>query len=129
MTWKAKVVHLRDEPFVGRRGIRAGRTIDLGPTAVLDCDGVRVVVITHRNQFLDPAILESLGIAMDEPRGLVVKSRGHFRAAVDETFSDDRIIEVDVPGLTTPALHRVPYRYVKRPIYPLDPQTEWSPEA
>jgi microcystin degradation protein MlrC len=55
----------------------------------------------------------------------VVKSRGHFRAAFDELFSDDRILEVDVPGLTTPVLARVPWRRIPRPIYPLDPETVW----
>jgi hypothetical protein len=33
---------------------------------------------------------------------------------------------VDVPGLTTPILSRVPYRNVPRPIYPLDPEMSWQ---
>ena len=37
-------------------------------------------------------------------RSLVVKSRGHFRAGFDETFPPERILEVDVPGLTTVVL-------------------------
>jgi microcystin degradation protein MlrC len=58
-----------------------------------------------------------------------VKSRGHFRAGFDIFFSDDRIIEVDVPGLTTPVLKNVPWKRVPRPIYPLDPDMEWQPPA
>ena len=42
-------------------------------------------------------------------------------------FSDDRIVEVDAPGLTTPKLSRVPYQNVLRPIFPLDADTTWSP--
>ena len=32
----------------------------------------------------------------------------------------DLIVEVDVPGLTTPVLKNVPYRHILRPLYPLD---------
>jgi microcystin degradation protein MlrC len=61
-----------------------------------------------------------------QARSVIVKSRGHFRAAFDIFFPDERIIEVDVPGLTTPILTRVPYRNVPRPIYPLDPEMSWQ---
>jgi microcystin degradation protein MlrC len=113
--------------MIGRRGIRAGRTMELGPTAVLRLDGVHVLVVSRRVQFCDPVMAEAVGFPLASLRGLVVKSRGHFRAAVDEVFTDDRIVEVDVPGLTTPVLARVPYERVPRPIYPLDPEMSWSP--
>jgi microcystin degradation protein MlrC len=66
-----------------------------------------------------------LGVDLAQVRSLVVKSRGHFRAAFDMLFADERIIEVDVPGLTTPILSRVAWRRIPRPIYPLDPGTRW----
>ena len=59
-------------------------------------------------------------------QSLVVKSRGHFRAGFDEVFPNERIVEVDVPGLTTVVLSRVPWRHVPRPIWPLDPDVAWS---
>ena len=62
-------------------------------------------------------------------RSLIVKSRGHFRAAFDLLFADERIIEVDAPGLTTPILARVPYRNVPRPIFPLDDDMTWQVSA
>ena len=127
LSWPAQVEKLHDGVIVGRRGIRAGRRFELGPMALLRCDGVRVLVVSHRDQFSDPAIAEAVGISLHDLRALVVKSRGHFRAAVDEVFDDARIIEVDVPGLTTPMLERVPYRHVPRPIYPLDRDMAWSP--
>jgi microcystin degradation protein MlrC len=71
-------------------------------------------------------MFECMGIQWPTVRSLVVKSRGHFRAAFDLLFPDDRIVEVDVPGLTTPILTRVPYRNVPRPIYPLDPEMDWT---
>ena len=127
--WGCRVEALHDGTIVGRRGIRAGRTFDMGPSALLDCDGMRVVVTGKRLQFADPAIVECFGMSMRQVRGLVVKSRGHFRAAVDEVFTDDRIVEVDVPGLTTPILDRVPFRHLPRPMYPLDRDMDWVPPA
>jgi microcystin degradation protein MlrC len=80
-----------------------------------------------RNQCKDTAMFEELGLDIAAARSVIVKSRGHFRAAFDLLFPDDRIVEVDVPGLTTPVLARVPYRDVPRPIYPLDPDMQWAP--
>ena len=96
--------------------------------ALLQVGGIRVVVVSIRQQCKDTAMFECFGIDIAAARSVIVKSRGHFRAAFDIFFSDERILEVDVPGLTTPILTRVPYRHVPRPIYPLDPEMEWSPE-
>ena len=123
---EAHVLALRDEPVIGKRGISAGHSINLGKMALLQVGGIRVVAISVRQQAKDTEMFECLGVDLARVRSLVVKSRGHFRAAFDLLFSDDRIVEVDVPGLTTPVLTRVPYRNVPRPIFPLDPETRWS---
>ncbi|WP_341895270.1 M81 family metallopeptidase [Ferrovibrio terrae] len=124
---EGKVVALSDGLFVGRRGMAAGRTLDMGPAALVQVGGIQVVVMTHRHQALDPMFFETFGVDITKLRCLVVKSRGHFRAGFDIFFPDDRIIEVDVPGLTTPVLQNVPWRQVPRPIYPLDPDMTWAP--
>jgi len=121
-----RVVALCDGVVVGRRGIGAGRMLRLGPSALVEVGGIRVVVGSIRQQASDPGYFEMLGVRLGELRSLVVKSRGHFRAAFDEDFADERILEVDAPGLTTPVLARVPWRRIPRPIYPLDPGTTWS---
>ena len=126
-TAPGKVVALSDGLFVGRRGMAAGRTLNMGPAAVVQVGGIQVVVTTNRHQALDPMFFETFGIDIASLRSLVVKSRGHFRAGFDIFFPDDRIIEVDVPGLTTPVLQNVPWRQVPRPIYPLDPEMTWAP--
>jgi microcystin degradation protein MlrC len=123
---QAEVIALNDGPIIGKRGISAGHTINLGRMALLQVGGIRVVVISVRQQAKDTAMFECFGIQIADARSVVVKSRGHFRAAFDIHFPDDRIIEVDVPGLTTPILSRVPYRNVPRPIFPLDRDMTWQ---
>lgn len=122
----ARVERLHAGAFVGRRGISAGNAIDNGPSALVAVGGVRVVVVSRRDQARDPAQFEMLGVDLARVRALVLKSRGHFRAAFDEFFSDDRIVEVDAPGLTTPVLANVDWQRIPRPIFPLDDATTWD---
>lgn len=121
----AQVVALHDGPIIGKRGISAGHTINLGLMALIQVGGIRVVVVSIRQQCKDIAMFECFGIDIAAARSVIVKSRGHFRAAFDIFFPDERIVEVDAPGLTTPILTRVPYRNVPRPIFPLDPEMTW----
>ncbi|WP_427185167.1 M81 family metallopeptidase [Bordetella bronchialis] len=123
----ATVLALRDGKGVGRRGQLAGCSFDLGPSALIAVDGLRIVVITHRHQCHEPAFFEMFGLDIGAARTVVVKSRGHFRAAFDEFFPPERIYSVDAPGLTSPILSRFDFRRLPRPVVPLDPDTEWTP--
>jgi microcystin degradation protein MlrC len=126
---QATVVALSDGVMVGRRGTAAGQTMNLGRSARLDLSGMDVVVISIRQQMLDPVQLEHFGIDIAKLRGLIVKSRGHFRAGFDEFFGNDQVLEVDVPGMVTPVLTRVPFRNLARPIFPFDPEMSWEPHV
>ncbi|MBC9207019.1 M81 family metallopeptidase [Roseomonas aerophila] len=122
----ATVRALSGGKVAGRRGIFANTAIELGPTAALTLGGITVVVVSRRTQCADPVFLEHLGIDIASARALVVKSRGHFRGGFDEFFSAPRIIEVDVPGLTSPVLDRFEWKKLPRPVLPLDPETRWG---
>lgn len=123
----AKVLKLTDGKGKGRRGTMAGRLFDLGPTALLELDdsGMRVVVISLRRQCHEPRTLEMHGIDIGAARTVVVKSRGHFRAGFDEFFPNDRVFEVDSPGLTSPVLTNFAWKRLPR-AYPLDPDASWT---
>ena len=124
----ARVMSLGHGPVIGRRGTVAGRTIFLGPSAAVQVAGVTLIISSNRVQCTDPAIFESFGLNIRQYRCVVIKSRGHFRAGFDEFFSDDRILEVDAPGITSPMLSRFPFKGLPRPIYPLDLDAVWSAE-
>jgi microcystin degradation protein MlrC len=124
-TAPAEVVALGDGAVTGRLGLYAGRRLQLGPTAALRLGGVTVVVISARAQTADPVFFEMLGLEIAEARTVVVKSRGHFRAGFLPWFPPGRVHEVDTPGLTSPVLERFAWQGLKRPIFPLDPETDW----
>ena len=121
----ASVSALSDGVYTGRRGVNKGVRSSMGPSALLRIGGIRVAVISNRQQCMDPMQLELFGIDIAAARTVVLKSRGHFRAGFDEFFTPDRIIEVDCPGLTSPSLASFEWTRLPRPVYPLDPATEW----
>ncbi len=121
----ARVIALHDGKCVGRRGLWQGKGLDLGPSAALDLGGIVVVVGSMRKQCADPVFFEMMGLDIAGARTVVVKSRGHFRAGFDEFFAPEQVFEVDTAGLTSPAIDRIPFRNLPRPVFPLDPDTIW----
>lgn len=124
----ARILKLTAGEGIGRRGTMAGRSFQLGPTALLELDdsGIHIVVISLRRQCHEPRTLEMHGIDIAAARVVVVKSRGHFRAGFDEFFPNERIHEVDSPGLTSPVLTNFAWKRLPRPTWPLDPQAVWN---
>ena len=128
-TAPARVLKTTDGKCVGRRGIWAGRSLDLGPTCALAIGGITVVCISRRKQCADPVFFEMHGLDIAAARTVVVKSRGHFRGGFDEFFPPERVIEVDTPGLTSPVLERLQFSGLPRPVFPLDARASWTPRA
>jgi microcystin degradation protein MlrC len=122
----ARVAALSDGNCVGRRGIYAGTRLTLGPCAALAIGGITVVVVSHRVQCADPVFFEMMGLDIARARSVAVKSRGHFRGGFDEFFGPERIIEVDLPGLTSPMLARFEWTRLPRPVIPLDDRVAFS---
>jgi microcystin degradation protein MlrC len=126
---RATVRALHNGKCIGRRGLWQGKSLDLGPSAALDLGGVTVVVGTMRKQCADPVFFEMMGLDIASARTVVVKSRGHFRAGFDEFFRPEQVFEVDTAGLTSPAIERIPFRNLKRPVFPLDTDAVWDAPA
>jgi microcystin degradation protein MlrC len=114
---------LSDGRFVHKGPMMRGLPGRLGLTAVLDVSDVKVILITHRWQTLDPEMIRVVGLDPLEHKIVVVKSTIHYRAAFEPIARE--IIEVDAPGLSSSNLGRFDFRHVRRPIFPLDPETTW----
>jgi len=125
----ATVLALSDGACRGRRGIFAGSDIRLGASCALDLGGITVVVISLRTQCADPVFFEMFGLDIAKARAVIVKSRGHFRGGFDEFFRHEQIVEVDLPGLTSPMLSRFVWTRLPRPVVPLDPEASWQPSC
>jgi len=108
---------LTDGRFI-HKAARAGLMADVGRTAVLDVNGVEIILTEKSHAPNDPEVFRRNGMEPQDKKILVLKSRGHFRAAY-EPFAK-AIIEVDAPGLTSPNLQLFEYTRVLRPLWPLD---------
>jgi len=124
---RAKVLKLTDGHGVGRRGIVRGRQFTLGATCLLELaeSGLRVVVASLRRQLAEPAMLEMHGIDIGQAHHVIVKSSVHYRGGFDEFFTDDRIHDVDSPGLTSVDLAQFAFTKLPRPVLPLDRDVVW----
>jgi len=113
-----RVRTLSDGRFVHRGPMFRGLEGRLGPTAVLDANDVKIILISHRWQTLDPEMIRVVGIDPLAEKVLVVKSSIHYRAAFEPIAR--AILEVDAPGLSSSNLDRFTFTRVRRPIFPLD---------
>jgi microcystin degradation protein MlrC len=113
-----RVRTLSDGRFVHKGPMCRGLEGRLGTTAVLDVNDVKIILISHRWQTLDPEMIRFVGIDPAAEKLLVVKSSVHYRAAFEPIAR--AILEVDAPGLSSSNLGRFPFARVRRPIFPLD---------
>jgi microcystin degradation protein MlrC len=114
---KGIVRTITDGRFVHKSGA-VGVAADVGRTAVIDVDGIEVILTEQSHAPNDPEIYRRNGIEPIDKKILLLKSRGHFRAGY-EPFSKE-IIEVDAPGLTSPDLARFTYNNIPHPMWPFD---------
>ena len=113
-----RVCALTDGAFTNQGPMGTGGVTRLGRTAVLEANGVEVVVCERRLQALDPELFRAAGIDPKARRVLVVKSSVHFRAAFEPLAA--AVLEVETRGWSGSDLASLPYRRVRRPIWPLD---------
>ncbi|MFH1085247.1 MAG: M81 family metallopeptidase [Chloroflexota bacterium] len=96
----------------------------MGRTVVLVCGGVHLVVMERAVSQWDPQLYRSLGEEPADARIVQLKSPMAFRAAYESIAAE--IILVQAPGAANPDLRALPWRRLRRPIYPLDPEMTWS---
>lgn len=115
---QAYVKTLTDGVFTLTSPIGKGQKINLGRTARLIIGNVDVIVSEMKSQLLDDEFLKLHGIDMDKYKVIAIKSSHHFRGFFQNRVP--KIITVDSGGLSTFDFSNFQYKYIQRPIYPLD---------
>jgi len=90
----------------------------LGRCAVLQVQGIDILLTENRVQGLDREMFRINGITPDDKYVIVVKSSAHFRADYEPIAKE--IIEVGSMGILTNDLSFFDYKKIPRPFYPLD---------
>jgi microcystin degradation protein MlrC len=112
-----EVVAVSDGSFRYDGPMYAGLTGNLGPAAWLRHQGVSVVVVSKREQPLDPALARSLGIDCSSMKYIGVKSAVHFRSGFERLAGSIHV--VDAPALHSHRFETMPYQ--RRPkLFPVE---------
>ncbi|MGE8689200.1 MAG: M81 family metallopeptidase [Achromobacter sp.] len=96
----------------------SGSPAAVGNAALVEADGIEIVLISVRAQALHTDVFTQLGCLLDEKALIVVKSAQHFHAAF--SLVARRIIYADAPGSAALDLRTLPYRRAQRPKWPID---------
>ena len=111
---RATVVKLTDGVFTLTGPMGAGNPANLGPSALLDIDGVRVMVTTRKIQALDQAIIRHMGVEPSECPIIALKSSVHFRADFGPLAG--RIIVTIAPGPVVADPATLNFRHVRAEV-------------
>ncbi len=118
---KFTVEALSSGSFKATGRMYAGAHMELGPCAVLRIDGVRIVVVSRRQQPADRAMFAHLGIEPEAVKILVLKSSVHFRGDFQDLAEEILVVAAPGPNIDDPT--QLPYRRLRagvrlRPLGP-----------
>jgi microcystin degradation protein MlrC len=113
----AEVMCVRSDVRQARFG--QGEPLDpIGRSAWLRVQGVDVVIASERTQVWEPRCFTEHGIDLSASRLVVVKSSTHFVNGFKGVAG--HVVFCDSPGSLCLDPRLIPYRQLRRPIYPLD---------
>jgi len=91
----------------------------MGQTVVLVVNGNINIVLTEKSAFtFDPQLYRSVGLEPREAKIVVVKSPTGFRASYKEIAKE--MLIVDAPGVSSANFCSMPYKNIRRPMFPFD---------
>jgi microcystin degradation protein MlrC len=102
----------------------AFREAHVGPRVVLRIGDKIDVIFSQERTGKDRDFFKSAGIILEEKQILVVKSNQAHRASFDPVVAST--IELNTPGVSTVDYASLPYRYLRHPIWPIDPEMTWT---
>lgn len=92
--------------------------MDLLGTALIDINGIRVIVVKNPTQPYDFGLMELHGIDPRNEEILVLKSAVHFTGAYGPIAGE--ILYVSYSGVCVLSPKNVVFEKCRRPVYPLD---------
>ena len=95
----------------------AGKVIDIGPTAVLQCGGIWLQLVSYNFVLMDTDPFVQFGRKAEEFDIIVSKSKTHFREVYGSIAEE--IIIIDAPGQCPADLSVFDYTRVPPEVYPV----------
>ena len=118
LTVTGKVRTIQDGEVVAWGPMGGGVKRDYGLSAVFRVGGIDILLITNNGQAVDTAQYTALGVDPTRKATIAVKSMHHFRAAFQPIARE--VIVVDSGSLCSENFNAMPFKNVRRPVWPLD---------
>ena len=115
---RGRVRRVADGRYAHQGTYMTGYVTTMGRTAVVDVDGITLVLTSLRTMPFDAGQLRSLVIDPAQQRILVVKSAVAWRAAFGDVARRANV--VDTPGVCASNLGRFAYLRRPQPLYPFE---------
>jgi microcystin degradation protein MlrC len=107
----------------GKGNVHAGYETLIGKVAVIEKDGIEIVLIEKPGKIDGPSFLEELGINPKE-KDFIISKEG-LNPLLTYKGVASKILMVDSPGFDRQNLRSGDYKNLTRPIYPLDEDITW----
>lgn len=96
----------------------AQSTMAMGDSALVDVNGVEIVLVTIRAQAVNTDMFTQLGCDLTDKKLIVLKSSQHFYASFTQVTP--HVIYVGAPGTVSQDYRSLPYQKIQRPKWPMD---------
>jgi microcystin degradation protein MlrC len=121
---RGRVRTLSDGKFLRRGPFAAGTVADVGPVAVFDVGDTSVVLLSQHTEPADIALLIGLDFDPHDFDTLCFKSRVHWQAGFAGLAK--AVIPCDGTGVCVSDYASLPYKLLRRPIFPLDKGSDFE---
>ncbi|WP_304360240.1 M81 family metallopeptidase [Collimonas fungivorans] len=128
LTLSGTVLAVSDGRFQVSGPIYTGSTMQMGQSVLFDIGAAQIVVTEERVEPYDLGVFTSLGLDPASKTYLILKSRMYCRPVFVPISKGLEECDSDSGGPTSSNFKLFPIRNVRRPIYPLDPDTSWQAE-
>ena len=115
-----QVRRITDGQYRRKGPMMTGVLVQMGRTVVLDCDGLELILCELKQSPYSLEVFRSQGIEPTEKKILAIKGKGHFRAAFAPIAKAIILAEGKGTCGSERCIRGLPYKKVRRPIFPLD---------
>lgn len=115
---RVRVVAVSDGRFKRTGPFKTGTPASIGTSALLQHGEVQIIVASNRVQAEERGQYRVLGVDVEQLNILALKGINHFRADMEPISRG--VVFVESGGIHVTNLRTLPYRNVRRPLWPLD---------
>ena len=95
----------------------SGTPTPMGDCALVEANGIEILLVTLRNQAMGTDLFTKAGCDLAAKKIVLLKSSQHFYASYSKIAR--HVIYADAPGSVARDLNTLPFRKVRRPLWPL----------